>query len=428
MDFLGNSHSQSNQEAAHALAEAYKKYFDPKLKRFGEPKFKKKKNGGKFYLPCQSKNISFCETTRKIRIKPLDTFIKKNYRGEYHENDYSVFEIDYKPNGLRLPNEYDIKGITIEKDYLGYYHASFTIKHRNPIAEVDHHIDSVQASGFDLGISKQIIMSNGTTKDLNDKHKKLEEQRAELQRALSKKIEARKLDILKKRKSPSIPSKQLKKIKRKRDNDKFQAVRKKHDRTEWKEIKRDNSFSKDEWKEIYDSNNIQRLQRKSNLLSKKIANIRKDHNHKLSKMIIDNNTIVIFEDLNIQGMTQNKRLSKSILDKGWGQLKSFVKYKAENQGKIYHEIDRFFPSSKTCHECGHKLDELPLKIREWVCPECLAHHCRDRNAAINILRQGLLELGYLQKEVDNYIQKVKFHTTLAEEDNSCSVDAERHSA
>lgn len=152
---------------------------------------------------------------------------------------------------------------------------------------------------------------------------------------------------------------------------------------------------------------------------------------KLSKLLTDQYDVIIFEDLNIKGMVRNHRLSKSILDKGWGQLKQFSKYKAKSHGKIYHEIDRFFPSSKLCstYGCGHKQDDMDLKIREWVCPKCHAHHCRDVNASVNILRKGLSDIGYLESEIEGYIAKqVMFHTTLKRASAGEPVDAKRHSA
>jgi putative transposase len=66
---------------------------------------------------------------------------------------------------------------------------------------------------------------------------------------------------------------------------------------------------------------------------------------------------------------------------------TMLKYKAEMEGKIYQEVDRFFPSSKTCHVCLNQVGSLPLDIRTWTCEHCKTTHDRDVNAAINLLTQ-----------------------------------------
>jgi len=75
-------------------------------------------------------------------------------------------------------------------------------------------------------------------------------------------------------------------------------------------------------------------------------------------------------------------------DAAFGEIFRELEYKAGWCGRTYLELDRFFPSSKLCLSCGHLLEELPLSVREWDCPECGAHHDRDKNVAINILRAG----------------------------------------
>ncbi len=66
-----------------------------------------------------------------------------------------------------------------------------------------------------------------------------------------------------------------------------------------------------------------------------------------------------------------------------------LKYKAENEGKLYQEVDRFFPSSKTCHICLNQFESLPLDVRQWTCENCHTKHNRDVNAAINLRDEGL---------------------------------------
>src|SRR5689334_14714441 len=81
--------------------------------------------------------------------------------------------------------------------------------------------------------------------------------------------------------------------------------------------------------------------------------------------------------------------SASIADVGWGEFVRQLEYKAHWYGRMLIKIDRFYPSSKTCHACKHILDSLTLDIREWVCPACGVVHDRDTNAALNILAEGL---------------------------------------
>ncbi len=75
-------------------------------------------------------------------------------------------------------------------------------------------------------------------------------------------------------------------------------------------------------------------------------------------------------------------------DANWGEIVRQLEYKAQWYGRELIKIDRYFPSSKRCSNCGHVVEKLPLSIREWDCPECSSHHDRDINAAINILRMG----------------------------------------
>ena len=94
------------------------------------------------------------------------------------------------------------------------------------------------------------------------------------------------------------------------------------------------------------------------------------------------------KNLNVKGMIKNKRLSRSINDLGFYEFKRQLIYKANIYGKTVKELDRFYPSSKTCSCCGFKLEKLSLNVREWECPNCHAQHDRDINASINILNNA----------------------------------------
>ena len=170
-----------------------------------------------------------------------------------------------------------------------------------------------------------------------------------------------------------------------------------------KKLKRlSRSLSKKQWvEEIYtDKDGVERkrkvpsknyLKAKTKLarLHAKIANIRKDSLHKLTTYLIQKYDIICIEDLNVKGMMQNKKLARAISDMGFYEFKRQLLYKAEMCGKYIVLADRWFPSSKTCSECGHKMDKMPLSVREWDCPNCHTHHDRDINAAINLKKYGL---------------------------------------
>ena len=81
---------------------------------------------------------------------------------------------------------------------------------------------------------------------------------------------------------------------------------------------------------------------------------------------------------------KNHHLAKAIADAGWAEFMRQCEYKAKHEGRIFAKIGTFFPSSKTCSACGHKLKELSLATRSWTCPHCGAHHDRDINASLNI--------------------------------------------
>jgi putative transposase len=121
----------------------------------------------------------------------------------------------------------------------------------------------------------------------------------------------------------------------------------------------------------------------------KIADRRRDYQHKLSTRIVYENQVVCVESLAVKNMVKNHCLAKAISDVGWGEFTRQLDYKARWYGRTLVKIDRWYPSSKTCHACKYVLDSLSLDRREWVCPECGVVHDRDTNAALNILAVGL---------------------------------------
>lgn len=124
----------------------------------------------------------------------------------------------------------------------------------------------------------------------------------------------------------------------------------------------------------------------------RVANACADFQHKLSRRIIDENQAVIVETLKSANMMKNRRLARHIGDAAWSGFVAKLAYKAESAGVHLVKLDQWFASSKTCHCCGHRMPEMPLKVREWKCPGCNAEHDRDINAAINIQHRGITEL------------------------------------
>ena len=138
-----------------------------------------------------------------------------------------------------------------------------------------------------------------------------------------------------------------------------------------------------------DSKNREKQRIKVSKQYKKVKNQRNDYQHKISRELADNFKVICLEALNVKNMVKNKKLSKAISDVSWSSFITKLEYKiAENQGKIV-KIDRFYPSSKTCSNCGNVKKELRLSERTYHCSECGFTIDRDLNASINILKTGL---------------------------------------
>ena len=151
------------------------------------------------------------------------------------------------------------------------------------------------------------------------------------------------------------------------------------------------------------SNNRGKAKRKVAAAHRKVRHARADFLHKTTTRLVREHDVIAIEDLNIHGMTasakgtikapgtkvrQKAGLNRSVLDAALGEFRRQLEYKAERYGRTLVVVDRWYPSSKTCSECGHLLDTLSLGTRYWTCPACRTRHDRDTNAAKNILAAG----------------------------------------
>ncbi len=137
------------------------------------------------------------------------------------------------------------------------------------------------------------------------------------------------------------------------------------------------------------SNNYIKQKFKVALVHEKIKNQRKDFQHKVSSRIIHENQVIVSEDLKPSNMVKNHKLAKSIADASFSSFCNMIDYKAKWYGRTYIRVESFYPSSKLCNCCGYKNTTLTLADREWECPNCHTLLDRDKNAALNILDEGL---------------------------------------
>lgn len=244
-----------------------------------------------------------------------------------------------------ISGEFKLSSITLTKTCSGKYYASLLIDDGKEMPEKVQHIE--KAAGVDVGLKDFMIVNDGERcKKYDNKHfmQKADRNLKRKQRKLSR------------MQGPVY----------------FDADGKKHYREPSKRwLKMKNKVAK---------------------LHEHVANRRNDYQHKLSKELIDNYDAVAVEDLNVKGMMKNDKLARAVSDVGWSGFIMKLAYKADWHGKHLVKIDRFFPSSKTCHVCGYKNTDLKLKDRAWICPQCGTEHDRDDNAAQNIRQQGLIKL------------------------------------
>lgn len=121
----------------------------------------------------------------------------------------------------------------------------------------------------------------------------------------------------------------------------------------------------------------------------KISSARFDFIHKLSTQLANTYDYICIEDISMKNLSQTLNLGKSTMDNSFGMFRDILNYKLYNRGKKLIKIDKWFPSSKTCNDCGYVNKELKLTDRDWICPNCGTYHERDINAAKNILEVGL---------------------------------------
>ncbi|MDQ8525959.1 IS200/IS605 family element RNA-guided endonuclease TnpB [Enterococcus faecium] len=275
----------------------------------------------------------------KSKKNPVQSYITNNQNGTiaFIENKFvkipklkSLVKITLyrQPKGL-------IKSATISRHSSGKYYISYiSLLCKEEVSELPKSNSSV---GIDLGITDFAILSDGQKFDNNQFTSKMEKKLKREQRKLSRRA------LLAKQKGINL----------------------------------------------FEASNYQKQKCKVARLHEKVMNQRTDFLNKLSTEIIKNHDIICIEDLNTKSMLRNHKLAKSISDVSWSSFVTKLQYKADWYGREIIKIDKWFPSSQICSECGHKDGKKPLDIREWTCLICHAHHDRDINASINILTEGL---------------------------------------
>lgn len=151
-------------------------------------------------------------------------------------------------------------------------------------------------------------------------------------------------------------------------------------------------------KGVKKSNNYIKASLKVNKIYRKISNIRNDFLHKLTSCLVRNVDYFCLENLHVQGMMRNRKLAKSLSDVSFYEFRRLLEYKASNNNKQVYIVDRFFPSSKTCSNCGHIKSDLTLKDRVYTCDNCSSTIHRDYNASLNLLSELKKQVGKVLAE------------------------------
>ena len=141
------------------------------------------------------------------------------------------------------------------------------------------------------------------------------------------------------------------------------------------------------------SNNRNKVRIKIAKVHEKITNQRNAYLHQITSKLVNENQVICIEDLNVNGMMFNHKLAKSIQELSLFEFRRQLEYKCKLYGRDLVIIDRFYPSSKTCHNCGYIYKNLKLSEREWICPQCGKVIDRDYNASLNILDGGLKQIN-----------------------------------
>lgn len=213
-----------------------------------------------------------------------------------------------------------------------YWYLSVGIEQESPVLELTD-----ESIGIDVGIKDLAVCSNGmifNNRNKTKKVKKLEKKLKRLQRKVSNKYEKNKKGVI------------------------YQKT-----------------------------NTIKKLEQEIRIVHRKLNGIRKDHTHQATTKIVKTKpSKVVMETLNISGMMKNRHLSKAIQQQNLYEFKRQMEYKCKFYGIEFVEADKWYPSSKTCSECGHIKKQLSLSERTYICEECGAIIDRDYNASINLSR------------------------------------------
>lgn len=337
--FLYEVSNPALQQSLRHLDSSYKRYFDNYKKNGNKIKYKKKS------IERQKRESNYIFTTKDIESYP-------RFKNKRSKQSYSVIEhcyVLFNENKVKIPKfqegikakihrtfEGKIKTCTIKKSTTGKYYISVLVDNSLPLPNKET-VETNKTVGIDLGIKSFITISNN--------------EKVDSMKFLDSKL--KRLQVLSKRAS----------------------------------------------KKVKGSNNQKKAYKRISILHEKISNRRKDFIHKLTYKLTHDNQVscLCVENLNVKGMVKNKHLSRSINDVAWSEFIRQLQYKCDWYGKSLLFVDTFYPSSKTCSCCGYVNENLTLKDREWICPNCNTKHDRDINASINIkneaLKQYLAGLG-----------------------------------
>ena len=172
------------------------------------------------------------------------------------------------------------------------------------------------------------------------------------------------------------------------------------------------------------SKNSEKRRRKLTKFEEYIANVRHDWIEKETLRLVKQYKLIGIEDLNIKGMMKGSKNAKNYEDISWSTFISKLLWKAELYGCHVIKIDRFYPSSQTCSNCGYKNKEVSEKhLETWTCPNCKTIHSRDLNAAKNILFESQRVLWEEEESVEKSVKHLSKdqHSVIQEFENSCYI-------